>query len=161
MRRNKRTFAGYLLSEGEEAEGVTRGTRQQTTDFDSPRSSLENRTKSFSYRVDRAKKISQPYSATTKHGSSPAMAGTSITAKVKKLRQVVDSLGTAAAFGKIQVILEALEMQVDDGNFQRRAVTRLCEALLATAELYDVPEHLARQLEEATCAVVTLVEDRR
>ena len=52
-------------------------------------------------------------------------------------------------------------MQVDDGNFQRYAVTRLCEALLATAELYDVPDRLARQLEEAACAMVALVEERR
>jgi hypothetical protein len=89
------------------------------------------------------------------------MAGKSVIAKVKKLRQVVDSLGAAAAFRKIHIILEALEMQVDDGNYQRHAVTRLCEALLATAELYDLPERLARQLEDEACAVVTLVEDRR
>ena len=89
------------------------------------------------------------------------MAGKSVTARVKKLRQVVDSLGAAAAFRKIHVILDALEVQIDDGNFQRHAVTRLCEALLATAELYEVPERLARQLEDAACAVVTLVEDRR
>ena len=39
--------------------------------------------------------------------------------------------------------------------------TRLCEALLATAQLYDVPEEFAGKLEEAACAVVALVEDRR
>jgi hypothetical protein len=38
---------------------------------------------------------------------------------------------------------------------------RLCEALLATAELYDIPEGIAGRIEDATCAVVTLVEDRR
>ena len=57
------------------------------------------------------------------------MARKSVTARVKKLRRVVDSLGAPAAFRKIHVILEASEMQVDDGNFQRHAVTRLCEAL--------------------------------
>lgn len=40
-------------------------------------------------------------------------------------------------------------------------MTRLCEALLATAQLYDIPEEVAGKLEEAACAVVALVEDRR
>ncbi len=30
-----------------------------------------------------------------------------------------------------------------------------------TAELYDIPEAIARQIEEAACALVTLVEDGR
>ena len=89
------------------------------------------------------------------------MAGKSLTAKLRKLRQLVDSLGTQVAFRKLHSILIALEMQVDDGNFQCYAVTRLCEALLATVESYDIPEELAGQLEEAACAVVALVEDGR
>ena len=47
------------------------------------------------------------------------------------------------------------------GGYRRHAVTRLREALLATAELYDIPEAIARQIEEAACALVTLVEDGR
>jgi hypothetical protein len=89
------------------------------------------------------------------------MAGKILTMRVNKLCQVVDSLGPAVAFRKMHGILNALEMQVEDGDYKRHAVTRLCEALLSTAELYDLPEKLARQLEEAACAVVTLVEDRR
>ena len=89
------------------------------------------------------------------------MAGKSVIAKVKKLRRLVDSLGTKVALRKLHSILNALEMQVDDGDYQRFAVTRLCEALLATAESYDIPEELAGQLEEAACAVVALVEDGR
>jgi hypothetical protein len=89
------------------------------------------------------------------------MAGKSVTAKVKKLRQVIDSLGTQVSFRKLHSLLNALEMQVKGGNYQHHAVTRLCEALLATAESYDIPEELAGQLEEAACAVVALVEDRR
>jgi hypothetical protein len=91
----------------------------------------------------------------------PAVSGKSVAARVKKLRQLVDSLGTAVAFRKLHGILDAMEMQVDDGNYRRHAVTRLCEALLATAELYDIPEAIARQIEEAACALVTLVEDGR
>lgn len=62
---------------------------------------------------------------------------------------------------KLHSILSVLEMQVSDGHYRRHAMTRLCEALLATAELYDIPEENAGRLEGATCAVVALVEDRR
>jgi hypothetical protein len=89
------------------------------------------------------------------------MAGKSLTARVGKVRALVDSLGPPITVRKLHGILNALEMQVEDGNYQRHAVVRLCEALLATARLYTIPEHLAGQLEEAACSVVTLVEDRR
>lgn len=85
----------------------------------------------------------------------------SLAARVKKVRELVDSLGSAVAFRKLHGILNALEMQVEDGNYQRHAVTRLCEALLATVELYGIPEPLTGQIEEAACALVTLVEDKR
>jgi hypothetical protein len=52
-------------------------------------------------------------------------------------------------------------MQVEDGHYQRHAVSRLCEALLATAELYSIPEEEAHQLEELACGIVDLVERRR
>jgi len=73
------------------------------------------------------------------------MARESVKSGVKRLREAVDSLGTPADFRKLEAVLKALELQVDDGHHQRHAVTRLCEALLATAQLYDVPhlEHLA------------------
>ena len=85
----------------------------------------------------------------------------SVKSGVKKLRDAVDSLGTPAEFRKLQAILKALELQVEDGHHQHHAVTRLCEALLATVQLYDVPEELAGKFEEAACAVVSLVEDNR
>ena len=89
------------------------------------------------------------------------MARESVKSGVKRLREAVDFLGTPAEFRKLQAVLKALELQVDDGHHQRHAVTRLCEALLATAELYSIPEELAGELEEAACAVVSIVEDRR
>ena len=85
----------------------------------------------------------------------------SVKSGVKRLREAVDSLGTPVEFRKLQAVLRALELQVDDGHHARHAVTRLCEALLATAQSYDVPEELAGILEEAACAVVALVEDGR
>ena len=44
------------------------------------------------------------------------MAGKSLTARVKKVRDLVDSLGWAVAFRKLHAILNALEMQVEDGD---------------------------------------------
>lgn len=89
------------------------------------------------------------------------MTRNSVKSGVKRIRQTVDSLGARHEFRKLRGVLEALELQVDDEHFQRHAVTRLCEALLATAQLYDIPEELAGKLEEAACAVAALVEDRR
>ena len=89
------------------------------------------------------------------------MARKSVKSAVKKLRQAVDFLGAPAECGKVQAVLNGLELQVDDGDYQRHAVTRLCEALLATAQLYSVPEKVSEELEKAACAVVTLVEDRQ
>ena len=89
------------------------------------------------------------------------MSRESVKAEVKSLREAVDSLGTPVEFPKLQAVLKALELQVDDGHHARYAVIRLCEALLATAQLYDIPEELAGKLEEAACAVVALVEDGR
>jgi hypothetical protein len=89
------------------------------------------------------------------------MTGKSVMARVKKLRRLVDSLGTVVAFHKLHGILDALEIQVADGNYHHHAVTRLCEALLATETLYDIPEEIAEQIELTTSALVTLVEDGR
>ncbi len=85
----------------------------------------------------------------------------SVKSGVKRLREAVDSLGRPVEFRKLQAVLNALELQVEDGHYQHHAVIRLCEALLATAQLYNVPDELAGILEEAACAVVSLVEDRR
>jgi hypothetical protein len=74
---------------------------------------------------------------------------------------LVDALGPALLYRKLRGILNALEMQVEDGHYQRHGVTRLCEAFLATRELYDIPEDLAKKLEEEVLAIVSLVEDGR
>jgi hypothetical protein len=42
---------------------------------------------------------------------------------VKRLREAVGSLGTPAEFYKLQAVLKALELQVDDGHYERHAVT--------------------------------------
>jgi hypothetical protein len=89
------------------------------------------------------------------------MADKQLMAEVEKLRKQVKALGSVRAFRKLHGVLKALEMQVEDGDYQRHAVARLCEALLATRELYCLPEEAARDLENTACKVVTLVEERR
>jgi len=79
---------------------------------------------------------------------------------VREVRELLESLGPPIAFRKLHGILNALEMQVEDGHYQRHAVARLCEALLASAELYEVPEDKAGRLEELTCGVIEQAERR-
>ena len=52
------------------------------------------------------------------------MAGTTTIGKVKELRPLVDSLGAEIEVRKVESILNAVELQVDDGNYHRYAVNR-------------------------------------
>jgi hypothetical protein len=84
------------------------------------------------------------------------VARNSIQTAVKSIRELLESLGPLVAFRKLYGILNALEMQIEDGRFQKHAVARLCEALLATAELYPINEDAACQLEQLVCTVIEL-----
>ena len=66
---------------------------------------------------------------------------------IRKVNELLETLGPPIVFRKMFGILNALEMQVEDGHYQRSAVARLCEALLACAELYDIPEQAEKRLE--------------
>jgi hypothetical protein len=81
--------------------------------------------------------------------------------RVERVRELVDALQPHMTYRKMRSILNALEVQVDDGKYARHAVTRLCEALLAAAAEHSIPTDRDSQLEDAVCAVVTLVEDKR
>ena len=89
------------------------------------------------------------------------MARTQIKGRVKQIREQLETLRPARAFRKLFAIMNALEIQVEDGHYQRHAVERLCEALLATRELYDVPDDTAQRLEDLACEVVDHVGRRR
>jgi hypothetical protein len=89
------------------------------------------------------------------------IASNPVLAQVQQIRKLIELLGPPILFRKMIGIQNALEMQVEDGQYQRHAVVRLCEALLATAELYDVPGEVAEQLEAMACRVIDLVERRR
>ena len=75
---------------------------------------------------------------------------------LKPIRKLLESLGPPIEFRKLRGILNALEMQVEDGLFQPHAVARLCEAFLATAELYVIDEETKAQLQQLTGAVIDL-----
>ncbi len=77
---------------------------------------------------------------------------------VVQLRQYVESLGPPIYYRKLNGILNALEMQVEDGRYDRHAVTRLCEALLASAAAHEMPEGSTPRLEQLAAAVVHTVE---
>ena len=82
-------------------------------------------------------------------------------AAVRNLRTCVESFGPPISYRKLNGILNALEMQVEDGRYQRHAVVRLCEACLATSELYSLPDGAAEQFERLVLHIVNLVEGRR
>ena len=79
---------------------------------------------------------------------------------LKPIQKLIASLGPPIAFRKLNGILAALEIQVEDGHFQRHAVARLCEALLATRELYEIGEDATDRLEQLVCKVIELAESR-
>jgi len=76
------------------------------------------------------------------------MEGGQVDELVKQIGELLNSLCPAIAFRKLFGIFNALEMQIEDGQYQRHAVARLCEALLATAQLYEIPEQTAGRLED-------------
>jgi hypothetical protein len=89
------------------------------------------------------------------------MARQTLNTLVDQIGTLLKSLGPARSYRKMHGIFNALEMQVEDGNYQRHAVARLGEALLATAELYDLREESAQDLEELVCNMVDVVERSR
>ena len=80
---------------------------------------------------------------------------------VKQIGDLLESLRPRNTFRKLFGILNALGMQVEDGNYHRHAVGRLCEALLATIQLYDIPQDTAERLEQLACELVDLMQRRR
>jgi hypothetical protein len=50
-------------------------------------------------------------------------------------------------------------MHIEDRDFHEHAVTRLGEAMLATAERYGIDEQDSARLEELVCRLIELVQD--
>lgn len=76
------------------------------------------------------------------------------------MRNCVGNFGEPIVYRKLNGILNALGMQVEDDIYSSSGVVRLCEALLATAELYELPIEGAEELEKLTIAVIQFVTIR-
>ena len=75
------------------------------------------------------------------------------------IRELLDSLGPKLLFRKLHGIANALAMQIEDRDFHKHAVTRLGEALLATAELYGIDEQAFSRLEHLVCKLIDLAQN--
>jgi hypothetical protein len=83
------------------------------------------------------------------------MAEQSVESAVDRINALVESLDAPLLYRKMHGIVNALAMQVEDGRYDRHAVARLGEALLATAGSCHVPDAAAERLE---ALVVTMIE---
>ena len=57
---------------------------------------------------------------------------------LQEVRRVVEQLGPAILFRKLYGVLNAIEMQIEDGNYRSEALIRLGEALREVAVFYGV-----------------------
>jgi hypothetical protein len=69
---------------------------------------------------------------------------------LQRVRRIAESLGPSILYRKLFGILNAIEMQIEDGQFRLQAVHRLGEALMETASFYGlnpaVTSKLAQEL---------------
>ena len=68
---------------------------------------------------------------------------------LQEVRRVIESLGPAILFRKLYGVLNAIEMQIEDGKYRSAAVVRLGEALQETAVFYEVDPAVLSQLAQA------------
>ena len=67
-------------------------------------------------------------------------------AALAEARGLVEALGPKIMYRKMHGIMNALEMQLEDEHFSQGAVRALGNALLETAELYEVDARAAQEL---------------
>ena len=65
---------------------------------------------------------------------------------LQKVRRVIESLGPAILFRKCYGVLNAIEIQIEDGRYRTEAIVRLGEALRETAVFYGVDSRVQNQL---------------
>lgn len=65
-----------------------------------------------------------------------------------EVRHVVEQLGPAILFRKLYGLLNAIEMQIEDGRYRPSAIHSLGEALRETAVLYGVDSAAQSLLEQ-------------
>ena len=71
---------------------------------------------------------------------------------LQEVRRVIEPLGPAILFRKLYGVLNAIEMQIEDGKYRSKAVVRLGEALRETAVFYGVDSTVQSRLAQAFVA---------
>ena len=71
---------------------------------------------------------------------------------LRDVRRVIEPLGPAIRFRKLYSVLNAMEMQVEDGKYRSEAVVRLGDALRETAVFYGVDSAVQSRIAHAIVA---------
>jgi len=75
------------------------------------------------------------------------------------IQELIKSLGHPLHFRKLNGIVNALEIQVEDRNYHLPAVVLLCEALLSAAKSHGFDENVAARFDQVVCKLIELAED--
>ena len=86
------------------------------------------------------------------------MKQTPLYARVLEIRKRIKSFGEPSHYRKLYSILDALEMQVEDGEYPKFAVIRLCEALLVSSEFHEIDGEDQERLEALISRVAEMAE---
>ncbi len=78
--------------------------------------------------------------------------------RINRIRAFLEPMGPGILSRKMCGIVDALEVQVEDGQYARHAVVRLGEALLATAEFNGMSTEKFDRLEKMVCDLIDVVE---
>lgn len=80
---------------------------------------------------------------------------------LQEVRRVIEPLGPGILFRKFYGVLNAIEVQIEDGAYRPEALVRLAEALLETAIFYGVDPTVQSQLTQAFVAFMRRLERLR
>ena len=75
------------------------------------------------------------------------------------IQELIKSLGQPLYFRKLNGIVNALEIQVEDRNYHLPTVLLLCEALLAAAKSHGFDEKVAARFERLVSNLIDLAQD--
>ena len=73
---------------------------------------------------------------------------------LQAVRRIAESLGPPILYRKLFGVLNAIEMQIEDGQFRMQAVLRLGEALMETATFYGLNPAVTSKLAQEMAALV-------
>jgi hypothetical protein len=79
---------------------------------------------------------------------------------LQEVRRVIEPLGPAILFRKLHGVLNAIEMQIEDGEYRSQSVVHLGEALRETAVFYGVDSAVQSRLAQAFAAFLRKLQER-